>query len=161
MFGIFKKKTVPNEEPKKEQHAPLDAFNDQSTTVSKIRRTDAYWTLPYKSVQSLSSYKEQIDLFMQKLCKGEIDAENGDCLDALIADMARKAYCQLIKEYTTHCQVIYNIHARYCADLKEIEYKIERDSEYEKELIERIDELNRIMKANKFSPKHRRIEHDE
>jgi len=150
MFGLFKKKTIEKEEPKEERNAPLDVYNDQSIPVSKIRRTDAYWTLPYKSGLSFGNYKEQVDQYMQKLCKGEIDSENGDCLDNLIIDMARKSICQLIKEYTSHRQVIYNIHARYCADVKEIEYKIERDREYEQFLVERVNELNDIINANKF-----------
>ncbi|MBO4926723.1 MAG: hypothetical protein J5379_00510 [Clostridiales bacterium] len=143
-----KKKTTPSN--------TIPEVNMESTEVSgqfepMISMLPKYYSFEYCSFTPLDLLRDELDAYLAKLPKDIIDSEHGDVLDCLIADRARLAFCDLVKQHVERRRTIMNHQTARKSWETFFRADIEHLKEVRKETKDERDEIDRRLKKNKFA----------
>lgn len=121
--------------------------------VSDFERRTPYWSYRpanYKIYEPFANYRKEIDKYLDKLFKGEIDDANGDVLDNLIVQMTHQAIKVLEHQRTEHRDLLKSFDIRRSSDRKTFEKQLLLlQEDLKKNQVEQEEYRNRMLK-NEF-----------
>ena len=123
IFKHFVNKKIQKEvkDKKKEQEGEV--------IVKDFKRRIPFWgyrPVNYKITEQFRDYKTEIDAYLEKLFKGEIDSGNADILDNMIIDCARQAEKDLVNQHSEHRDSIKSFDVRAASDKRAFELHLEQ-----------------------------------
>lgn len=137
------------------------SVNSEKVVMKDFERRIPYWSyrpVNYEVCKPFKEYKTEIDGYLEKLFKGEIDDGNGDVLDNMIMDMARQAEKSLVNQRAEHRDMIKSLDIRAKSDRRAFGYQLELLKEQLEINKHNQEKYSKLADADEFIDRRRKYE---